>query len=31
MSFQHDEQEFDFSYVFEYGQGVQKEPERGGY
>lgn len=31
MSFQHEEQEFDFSYVFEYNQGVQSEPETGGY
>lgn len=31
MSFQHEEQEFDFSYVFEYSQDVQKEPETGGY
>ncbi len=31
MSFQHEEQEFDFSYVFEYNQDVQNEPEKGGY
>lgn len=31
MSFPHEEQEFDFSYVFEYSQGVQDVPERGGY
>lgn len=31
MSFPHEEQEFDFSYVFEYSQGVQGEPETGGY
>lgn len=31
MSFQHEEQEFDFSYVFEYSQDVQKEPETGEY
>lgn len=31
MSFQHDEQEFDFSYMFEYNQDVQSEPETGGY
>lgn len=30
MSFPHEEQEFDFSYVFEYGQGVQLQPEPGG-
>ncbi len=31
MSFQHEEQEFDFNYVFEYNQDVQNEPETGGY
>ena len=30
MSSQHEEQEFDFSYMFEYSQDVQKEPETGG-
>lgn len=29
MSFQHDEQEFDFSYMFEYNQDVQDEPKVG--
>lgn len=29
MSFQHDEQEFDFSYMFEYNQGVRDEPKVG--
>ncbi|XP_049903647.1 nuclear factor of activated T-cells, cytoplasmic 1-like isoform X2 [Epinephelus moara] len=31
MSFPHEEQEFDFSYVFEYSQGVQDVPERDAY
>lgn len=30
MSFQHEEPEFDFSYVFEYSQEGQNEPETGG-
>lgn len=29
MSFQHDEQEFDFSYMFEYNQDVQGERKVG--
>lgn len=29
MSSQHDEQEFDFSYMFEYNQDVQDEPKVG--
>lgn len=29
MSFQHDEQEFDFSYMFEYNRDVQDEPKVG--
>ena len=31
MSFQHEEQEFDFSYLFEDSECDQSEPERGGY
>lgn len=31
MSFQDEKQEFDFSDMFEYSQGVQNEPEKGGY
>ncbi|KAK5617999.1 hypothetical protein CRENBAI_023632 [Crenichthys baileyi] len=31
MSFQHEEQEFDFSYVFEDSQGAQNEPDRDAY
>lgn len=31
MSFQHEEQEFDFNYIFEYSQSVQKEGEKGAY
>lgn len=30
MNPQHEEQEFDFSYLFEDGQDAKTEPERGG-
>lgn len=31
MSFQDDEQEFDFNYIFEYSQDAKSEPVTGGY